>query len=472
MKKVLALILSVLLCVGLFGCNTTPAETTAATEATEPDAGPLLVGYGREDITPDETVHLQGGDWKNRRSDGILDHVYVTCVAMKQGDQAFLLITMDLKLANNNIVQDVRPQIRRATGIPEANIIMAATHTHSSVAVRYDWDGVEQYKQFLYQQLLKAVDTAVNDLTEAQIYAGTTETERMTFVRHYLMNDGTYAGSNFGSWTSGIKGHARAADTELQMVKLAREGKKDILMLSFPTHGTFNESGLKISADFVSPMRDHVEANSDMLVAYFIGAAGDQVPSSRIQGEQYSKDYVEYGQRLGQYALDALDSLKAVDDNGIKTGIKTYTAPTNKKNLDKLADAQTVINIANTYGNSSAELKAALKQYGFDSRIEASWVISRAGQADTKLMMLNTLRVGNLAFAVAPYEMNGWHGKAIKDGSPYDMTFIITCAGQENYIASSESFDYNCYESQCCFYEQGTGEKLIDVYLEMLQNLK
>jgi len=472
MKKLLALCLTALLTGSLFGCSAQPpAETTTPTETT-PTAGPLLVGYGREDITPAGSVHLQGGDWKNRVSTGVLDKIFVTCVAVTQNEQTFLLITMDFKLATNNIVQDLRPQIRRATGIPEANIIMAATHTHSSVAVRYDWDGVEGYKSFFYQAALKAVDTAMKDRSEAELQGGSTQTNRMAFVRHYLMNDGTYAGSNFGDWSSGIKGHAREADGELQLVNFVREGKKDVLLLSFPAHATFNESGLNVSADFISPMRDYVEANSDTQVAYFIGAAGDQVPSSRIKDEQFSKDYSVYGKELGRYAVEALPTLKKLENDGIKTGLKVYTAPTNKKNLDKLEAANEVMNIASQYGNNSAQLKAALKQYGLSSRHEANWIRIRANQGDTKFMVLNTLSVGNLAFAVAPYEMNGWHGKAIKDGSPFDMTFIITCAGQENYVASSESFDYNCYESQCCYYEQGTAEKLVDVYLDMLKQLK
>ena len=33
-----------------------------------------------------------------------------------------------------------------------------------------------------------------------------------------------------------------------------------------------------LSADFPSPLRTHIENNTDCLVAYFIGAAGDQVP--------------------------------------------------------------------------------------------------------------------------------------------------------------------------------------------------
>lgn len=473
MKKNIAVFLLSALCLNLFGCAAgQPAETPAATEPTKAPAGPLMVGFGREDITPDYSVHLQGGDWKNRVSTEVLDHVFFTCVAVKQDEASFLLVTMDLKLANNNIVEELRPVLRKATGVPAKNIMIAATHTHSSVAVRYDWDGVEKYKAFLYEQAEKAAKTAVEDLAEAETYIGSTQAEGLVNVRHYLMKDGTYAGSNFGSWSSGIVRHAREADCELQLVKFAREGKKDVLLMSFPCHATFNESGKAISADFPSPMREYVEGNSDTLVAYFIGAAGDQTPGSRIPEKKYTSDYKEHGKRLGQYAIEALPTLTKMEETGIKTNLKACTFNTNKKNLDKQEAAQIVKSIASTYGNNSQELKDALKQYGLSSRHEANWINIRAAAGDTRILLLNTLSIGNLAFAVAPYEMFGQHGKQIKEGSPYDMTFMITCAGQENYIASTESFDYNCYESQCCYFEQGTAEKLVDAYIGLLTQMK
>ena len=473
MKKSIAVLLLLALCLSLFGCAAElPAETTVPTEPTQAPAGPVMIGFGREDITPETSVHLQGGDWANRVSNGVLDPIFVTCVAVTQGEQSFLLLTVDFKLATNNIVQELRPKIRRATGIPEANIVIAGTHTHSSVAVRYDWAGVNEYKEFFYESALKAVDSAMNDRAEAELYAGSTQAEGLVNVRHYLMNDGTYAGSNFGDWTSGIVSHAREADCELQLINCVREGKKDVLLMSFPCHATFNESGLKISADFPGPMRSYVESQADVLVAYFIGAAGDQTPGSRIPEKKYTDDYVQHGERLGEYALEALDTLTKVETNGIATKLKTYTGPTNKKNLDKLEEAKIVKNIASTYGNSSAELKAALKQYGFSSRHEANWVVTRAGAGDERMLLLNTLSIGDIAFVAAQYEMNGHHGKDIKTQSPFAMTFIITCAGQENYIASSESFDYNCYESQCCYFEQGTAEKLVGIYVDLLKELK
>ena len=62
-------------------------------------AGIFRAGFGRENITPDYSVYLQGGPWKNRKTTGVLDPVYATCVALEQSGQTVLLYTLDMKLA-------------------------------------------------------------------------------------------------------------------------------------------------------------------------------------------------------------------------------------------------------------------------------------------------------------------------------------------------------------------------------------
>ena len=432
----------------------------------------LLVGFGRESITPATPVHMQGGSWRTRISTGVLDDIFATCVALRMDGQTMLVYTLDLKLPTPNFVLPAKAAVSAATGIKEDNILFTATHTHSSVAIRYPWEGVEEYKQMFYEQAVKAAKTAIADLSEAAVLAGSTETDRMAFVRHYRMNDGTVAGSNFGSWESGIADHIRPADGQLQLVRFARQGKKDVLLLSFPAHGTFNEGGLLISADFPSPTRAYLEENCDVLVAQFIGAAGDQTPGSRIPGRRFSKDYVEYGKRLGQYAQDALPTLTAAEASEIRLLSRTITAPTNKMKLDKLPEALRIKEIVEQTGIKSPELTAALKEYGISSRHEANWIVIRSQQADTKDLTLKVLSLGGLAFAFAPYEMFGHHGKDIKEGSPFPHTVIIGCEDGLNYMASEESFDYGCNESLCCFFARGTAEKMVQEYLDMLHILK
>ncbi len=272
-----------------------------------------------------------------------------------------------------------------------------------------------------------------------------------------------------------LAGHYKEADQELQLVKLARsaEDKKDILLMSFPTHATFNEGGKDMSSDFPGPTREHIEANSDCLVAYFMGAAGDQTPDSQVPGNTYIRDYREYGKKLGQYALDAMDSLAKVEGDGVALNTRSFTAPTNKKGIEKLVAAQEVKSLIDQYGVSSPQVQDALKEHGFAMYLEATWTITRAKLDPTMTMELKTLSVGDLSFVLAPYEMFGQHGYDIKTQSPYDNTFIITCAeGSFNYIASTEAFDYNSYESYCCYFEQGTGEKLVTEYVDMLTQLK
>ena len=61
MKKLLCVILSCLMLVGLAACG--GSEQAQQT----PEAG-LQVGFARENITPDYSVPLQGGDYRQRWS--------------------------------------------------------------------------------------------------------------------------------------------------------------------------------------------------------------------------------------------------------------------------------------------------------------------------------------------------------------------------------------------------------------------
>lgn len=462
MKKVLCLILTALMLLSLAACGGNSGDSAKTAEG-------FRAGYGRENITPNYTVHLQGGTWSERKTTGILDYVYATCIALSQGDDTVLLYTLDMKLATDNYIDPAKEAVSLATGIPQENILFNATHTHSSVAVRYQWDGVEKYKEEFNAAVVKAAQTAIADLSEAEIYSGSAQTEGLNFVRHYIMLDNSYAGSNFGNREAGVKSHVREADNELQLVKLTRaaEDKKDIVLMTFPTHGTFNEHGTDISADFPSEARKMLEENG-YLPAYFMAASGDQVPSSWIPGEAIS-DYREYGKKLGQYALDGLAGMTKLDSTGMQLTTKTFTAPTNKVGLEKLEQAKIVKNLADEHGPNSAQVSAAVKEHGFVSRIEANWVVTRSQLEDTKSMDLRVLNVGDLAFVLAPYEMFGQHGMELKEKSPFATTLIITCSeGSFNYIPTVEAFDYGCYEGYCSYWEKGTGDKLVTEYLDIL----
>ena len=128
MKRILIFILTLLLALGLWGCGKQPGNIM-----TEPDKKVFMVGFGRADMTPDFSVGLSGYDnAETRRSTGVKDRIYMTCVAMSDGDQTILLITADVLGLNNALVERIRTPVHLGTGVPVENIFVGATHTHSA----------------------------------------------------------------------------------------------------------------------------------------------------------------------------------------------------------------------------------------------------------------------------------------------------------------------------------------------------
>ena len=476
MKRFICLCLALVMILGLMACG--GANKTEADQGGAQAAAGLQVGFGRESVMPTDItkVHLAGGDASKRIADSVKDNLYVTCVALKEGDQTILLYTMDIITADDPVVDPIKATVSVKTGIPQENILMNATHTHGSISIRSDWDGVQEYRRLFQESMVYAAEAAIKDLSPAEVYYGGVQTENMAFVRHYKLSDGSYAGSNFGNFGNGaIVGHSSDADGELQLVNFVREGKKNVLLASFPAHATFaSTNDTYISADFPSPTRTYIENNSDTLVAYFIAAAGDQVPTSRIENESpYRGDYQSYGQALGKYAVDALPNLTKMADTTMKLQTKTVTYNSNKDKLELLPYTGVVISTAKKYGNIANETVTVARENGFSSYFEASAIKNRASFPPTKSMDLRTMTIGNLGFAIAPYEMFGTQGVYIKDNAPCDMTFIITCSeGAMGYLPSKLGVEIGCYEACVSEYEYGTAEKLAEDFVNMLTEMK
>lgn len=482
MKRFMTFLLAVLMTFGLLACSngdsTGEKETTGSTPAAEePQKEGLFVGFSRQSVLPQGyEVHIAGGNWAGRTTTEFRDEISVSCVAITEGGETLLFYTMDYLGSKDVVVNPAREAISQETGVPVENIWMNATHTHAGPALFYDWPNgnTNKYRETYYKACVKAATKALADQAPAEMYYGGVQTEGMAFVRHYKMADGTVAGANFGSFSSSIEGHTSEADQELQLVNFVREGEKDILLLSFPSHCTMNQSSTSLSADYPGPTREYIEENGDYHVAFFQGSSGDQVPSSRIDGEAYSGDYKKFGEKLGQYALDAIAAgLTKSESTQLKLTSKVYVGNSNKEQIERLADAQAVQAVINQYGKTSNEAKAAAQQYGFSSVYASGAIITRSKADEYTKMELRTFALGDVGFVVAPYEMFGQHGMHIKAESPYEMTFIATLGqGDIGYLPTLEAFEYESYESAVSIYERGTGDKAAEEFLNLLNQMK
>lgn len=117
------------------------------------------------------------------------------------------------------------------------------------------------------------------------------------------------------------------------------------------------------------------------------------------------------------------------------------------------------------------------REKGFMSPYEARAYVQRSKLADTQSLTMEALCIGDLSFAVAPYEMFSTSAREIKGNTPFEMTFIMAYAnGSEGYIPTTEGYEYNdnvgCYEAYNSPWPKGAAEELSAGYLDLLKGLK
>ena len=233
LKKLLSLVLALAFLFALCACggSETAAPTTAA---------PLLqAGFSQVNITPSEPVAMTAdGDAEGNLNTGVKDYLYAICVYFvdENGTEIYLIALDQCNMYPP--LPEYRLTLAKKLGISEEQLMFSATHTHSAVALRATQvpsvvKYIEQLKKDLEQVALQAKADAK---PVTGMYHSATQTEGLNFVRRYIMNDGSYAGDNYGSSASGYAAHESDGDRQLQLVKFTRDGGKDIILTNFQTH--------------------------------------------------------------------------------------------------------------------------------------------------------------------------------------------------------------------------------------------
>ena len=465
MKRFLSMVLILLLVLSLCACSQSAEEKKG-----------LQVGFGREEITPKGPVLIAGGGNDDRISTGILDYLYVTCVAITdaQGNTA-LLITQDTVSSGKDFSTVARESISKATGVPYENIVIAATHTHSSGKLVGNATGVAEFTANYFNKIVSAAQKAMEDRSPATVAMGNTLAEDLVFVRRYKLDDGTIQGARGNQSTSTtVVGHVWDANETLQVVRFSREEKKDIILTGLGAHATFNGSTTQtnLSADYPAGIRDYLEYNADCLVAHFIGAAGDQTPTTDIREEKHRMNYFAYGERIGEIVYNYLPNLTPVAEGEVRIATKTLTVDSQKGSNEKLSEAQSLWDLFQREGFSVAE-KAA-KEAGFAGIYDARAVVNHAKLPDTRDITGTVIALGDMAFTAMPYEMHGGSARELLEASAFgEKTFVMTCAnGADGYIPDARGYEIGTYEAYTSYVVPGTGEKLVAMYLDMLGSVK
>ena len=437
----------------------------------------IKVGYGRADITPDAPVPLGGyGNSIGRTNEVVRDPLFATCLAFTDNkDQTVLVYTTDALYAPIELINQVRDILCPELGLERHQIQVASTHSHSTPDMTLvDIPAIADCRAKYVEALCAAAREAMADRAPAIAYIGSVQTCGMNFIRHYMMTDGSYAGANFGDKTLPVAKHASTSDPWMQIIKFARLQGEDITLVNFQAHPCFT-GGINakvLSADYIGDMRRYVEEQTHTRFAFFQGAAGNHNGFSYLASETRFNDSTGYGEELGKYVVGALPGLRHVNADNIFCNKRTLTLEIDHSD-DWMVPQCLKIQAEWEKNHDRDASNAQAKAIGLNSIYAVLSLISRSKLEQTCAMEIYSLRVGDLGFIFAPYEMFGVNGEFIKDFAPYPMTFVVTCANdRQSYLASELAFSHGCYEVDSRRYPKGTAELLANNFVEMLTELK
>ncbi len=432
------------------------------------------VGYARVDITPTEPVPLMGyGNTIRRVSGPVLDPLYATCVAIgDENGNTVLMVSIDSTVPN--YMGYIREQTSKATGVPEEQIVINVTHTHSAPDLDAKHSGVDAYKPIYKEGCVQAAVQAFEDMRPAELYYGSIETQGLNFVRHYRMDDGSIAGDNFGDWDNHhAVANASEVDKTMHLLKFKRESAPDVLVMSWRAHASITGGSQKpdVSADFVGAVRSYLEEKTDCKFAYWQGCAGNVNPRSRIPEQDCTRDYMEFGKLLGDFALAC--ELKPQPYSPIRFEKYIFPGKINHTQ-DHMVEKATEIRKYYTETNDWTGAKAMGAPYGIRTPFLAGAIIKKSNMGATWDITITGFSLNDdLAVVGACHEMFDATGQYVEDHSPFKNTISLGYTnGQIGYMPTAYAWLYTCYESDTTRFAPGVAEDIAYEQLQLLKRLK
>ena len=439
-------------------------------------------GFARVDATPPLGIPIVGYFHK-RIADGVLDPLYVDCVAVSDGTNNALIYCVSSLGLGKPFMAKATPAITAATGVPRERIYVHATHTHTGPAAgprssftKEENGLVTNYMATCIAKMSDAGRLALADMAPARIGVAKTVCRNVSFIRRYRMKDGSVR-TNPGITNPNVKEPLGTPDETLQLIRFRRTGAPDIAIVNFGTHPD-TIGGTKYSADWPGVVRSTFEAAvGDGVKCLFLNAAQGDVNCSQrfpppgraaLNAERQTRPKgraIHLGRAVAGAALSVWDVCEEIPAGPVRGIVAKHSMPANKPTADEL---------------KWVELFDAGRKKEIPLGSMEIMTLTSPGSRVRKLksdhisIFVSSLAIGDhLAFAGLPCEPFVDIGRAIKKRSPFRTT-IFTCLtnGSEGYIASTKAHADGGYEGLSSWLAAPTGDKLVDAQVEQLKTLK
>ena len=444
----------------------------------------LRAGAFAQDVTPTTFPISVNGGFADRKATSAHDPLHARCLVLADGTTTVALVVVDSCLMPRSLIEAAKAQAENATGIPAANMLISATHTHTAptVTAAFQSDPDEGYVRFLTGKIAEGIAKAHARLAPAKAGWGAAPEPNQVFNRRWKMKPGFDNPDPFGRTTDAVKMNpgyenpglalpAGPTDPEVSVLSLRSPDDKPLaLYANYSLHYVGDMPPL--SADYFGVFGDRIGGLLGTTSPSFVGmlsngTSGDvnninfagPAPKKREQGEQSRVVAESVGAAAKKAASEARyrsEVTLAVASKEIELGVRKPTAA-------EVARAEGILEKA-----KGRELRGAEEVYARETVLLQAY-------PDRVKLKIQVIRVGDLGIVGIPCEVFTEIGLEIKKKSPLKRTFTVSLAnGYNGYLPTPEQHTWGGYETwraRSSYLEVKASDTILATAMELLASV-
>jgi neutral ceramidase len=447
-------------------------------------------GAAVSNITPPLDEPVVGG-WSSPPATHVHDELYAKCLVLDDGKTKLVFVVCDNLGISREVYDEAKQIIHQKTGIPIKNMMMCATHTHSSISARgadrfRKSKKLSDYQQFLVMRIADGVRRAVNNMEPARIGYGYALEPTQVFNRRYYMKPGVPIPNPFGGEDKVVMNPGRgnpnilkaAGPTDPQIAFLSVksvDNRSIALVANYSLHYVGPGKGGVISADYFGVFADRIQQLlcADRSDPPFVG-----IMTNATSGDINNIDWLNKPQkRFAPY-----EKMRQVADLVAKAVYEEHKKLTFQDwaKLDAMQN-ELALTVRKPNEKQMAYAKMILdkpddaKPYHKHEKVYARRTLQLRDAPEKISVVLQTFRIGDLGICAIPFEVFVEIGLEIRAKSPFEQTFTISHAnGSYGYLPTVTQHDLGGYETWLGtnMVEVQAAPKIVRMLIRMFEQLR
>jgi hypothetical protein len=408
----------------------------------------LRAGAAKVDVTP-------AASDLPKNYEGILDHLYSRAIVLESGNSTAALITVDAGAIPDQIWRGVTQQVEKDLGIPAANVLLTATHSHS----------VPQQPAPAYvQKIVESVKIAKQRLTPARIGYGTGVS--------YINVNRNIIDPKTKRWWEGPN-YDGLSDKTVAVIKFESvTGEPIAVFYNYAMHGVTVGQLDQVSADAPGTASKYIEDSLDdkVIALWSSGAAGDQNPIyfqqtfdlRDIRIKDYAKRGVDISNSMppGGQGLNKSDPTVIKLMNQQKQMIQSMGQFLGEEVLHVMRGMERTESHVQIYGGQKT-ISCPGRERLDSGRAGSPGSYKDGAPVEIKLSLL---KVGDVAIGAVNAEVFNLIAQRLKKESPYARTMMATLTNgmaRSGYIPNDAAYGMNTFEVVSSRLQPGCAESSI-----------